>query len=60
MNSKKLISDFLTDRKVPVAVKKDTYVLLSKGSIVWVIGHRIDNRFKIGDKTETVMIFTLP
>jgi tRNA(Ile)-lysidine synthase len=43
-----------------VAVKKDTYVLLSKGSIIWVIGHRIDNRFKIGDKTETVMIFTLP
>ena len=60
MNTKKLISDFLTDRKVPVLIKKETYLLLSKGSVVWVMGHRIDNRFKVNDKTETVMVFTLP
>jgi len=60
MNTKKLISDFLTDRKVPVLIKKETYLLLSKGSVVWVMGHRIDNRFKVSDKTETVMVFTLP
>lgn len=60
MNTKKLISDFLTDRKVPLLMKKETYLLLSKGSVVWVIGHRIDNRFKVSDKTETVMVFTLP
>ena len=60
MNTKKLISDFLTDRKVPLLIKKETYLLLSKGSVVWVMGHRIDNRFKVSDKTETVMVFTLP
>ena len=60
MNTKKLISDFLTDRKVPMLIKKETYLLLSKGSVVWVMGHRIDNRFKVSEKTETVMVFTLP
>ncbi|RVU27067.1 tRNA lysidine(34) synthetase TilS [Sandaracinomonas limnophila] len=59
MNQKKLISDFLTDKKVPLLKKQETYVLLSKGSIVWVIGHRIDNRFKVTDKTEEVYILEL-
>ncbi|MHA8066507.1 tRNA lysidine(34) synthetase TilS [Aquirufa sp. ROCK2-A2] len=54
MNQKKLVSDFLTDKKVPLNIKKQTMVLLSKGSIVWIIGHRIDNRFKVTDKTEGV------
>ena len=56
MNQKKLISDFLTDKKVPLLKKQDTYLLLSKGSVVWVIGHRIDNRFKVTDKTEEAYI----
>jgi tRNA(Ile)-lysidine synthase len=59
MNSKKLISDFLTDKKVPLTIKKNTYILLSKGSVVWVMGHRIDNRNKVSDKTETVMILEI-
>lgn len=59
MNSKKLISDFLTDKKVPVNLKKATNLLLSKGSVAWIVGQRIDNRFKVSDKTETVMIFEI-
>lgn len=59
MNSKKLISDFLTDKKVPLTIKKNTHILLSKGSVVWVMGHRIDNRNKVSDKTETVMILEM-
>lgn len=56
MNQKKLISDFLTDKKVPLVKKQNTYLLLSKGSVVWVMGHRIDNRFKVSDKTEEVYV----
>jgi tRNA(Ile)-lysidine synthetase-like protein len=59
MNSKKLISDFLTDKKVPVNLKKTTNLLLSKGSVAWIVGQRIDNRFKVSDKTETVMILEI-
>jgi tRNA(Ile)-lysidine synthase len=59
MNAKKLISDFLTDKKVPLNIKKNTQILLSRGSVVWVMGHRIDNRNKVSDKTETVMILEM-
>jgi tRNA(Ile)-lysidine synthase len=33
--------------------------LVSKGSVAWIVGQRIDNRFKVSDKTETVMIFEI-
>ncbi len=59
MNSKKLISDFLTDKKVALNIKKTTLLMVSQGSVAWIMGHRIDNRFKVSDKTETVMIFEL-
>ena len=59
MNQKKLISDFLTDKKVPLVKKQSTYLLLSKGSVVWIIGQRIDNRFKVTDKTEEVCLLVL-
>ncbi len=59
MNSKKLISDFLTDKKVPLLIKKKTKILLSGHSICWVVGHRIDNRFKVGENTKKVLILSL-
>jgi tRNA(Ile)-lysidine synthase len=59
MNQKKLISDFLTDKKVPLAIKKNTQILLSKGSVAWILGQRIDNRNKVTDKTELVAVFEL-
>ncbi len=55
MNGKKKISDFLIDEKVPVNLKDRVKVLTSGNSIAWVIGYRLDNRFKITDKTEKVL-----
>ncbi len=59
MNKKKLISDFLIDQKVPLNLKKDVYLLTSNGSIVWVMGMRIDDRFKVTDKTEKVILLKI-
>jgi tRNA(Ile)-lysidine synthase len=59
MNKKKLISDFLIDIKVPLNLKKEVYVLTSNGSIVWVMGHRIDDRFKVTEKTEKVFLMEI-
>ncbi|MES2731507.1 MAG: tRNA lysidine(34) synthetase TilS [Bacteroidota bacterium] len=56
MNQKKKISDFLVDEKVPLNLKSQVRVLTSNGSIVWIVGYRIDNRFKITDKTERVLL----
>jgi len=56
MNGKKKLSDFLIDEKVPLNLKANVWVLTSNGSIAWIIGHRIDNRFKLSDKTEQVLV----
>lgn len=56
MNKKKNISDFLNAEKVPLNLKKDVSVITSNGSIVWVVGYRIDNRFKITEKTKTMLL----
>lgn len=59
MNKKKLISDFLIDLKVPLNLKKEVYLLTSNGSVVWVMGMRIDDRFKVTDKTEKVVLLKI-
>ena len=52
MHGKKKISDLLVDQKVPLNLKSKVYVLTSGDSIVWVVGIRIDDRFKISENTE--------
>jgi len=59
MKGKKKISDFLTDLKVPAYLKKNVFVLTSGNDIVWVIGYRIDDRYKITDKTKKILIINL-
>lgn len=54
MEKRKKLSDFLVDNKIPVPLKADVWVVTSAGDIVWVIGHRIDNRFKITANTKQV------
>ena len=54
MNKKKKLSDFMIDEKIPLNLKEKIWVITSNGSIVWIIGSRIDDRFKITDKTTQV------
>ncbi len=46
MKGEKKISDFLTDEKIPANQKKQYPVLLNRNNIVYVVGLRIDNRYK--------------
>ncbi|MDD2380236.1 MAG: tRNA lysidine(34) synthetase TilS [Mariniphaga sp.] len=55
MDGFKKLSDFLIDEKVPVHEKENTWLLCSAQKIVWVMGHRIDNRFKITPKTAVIL-----
>jgi len=52
MKGSKLLSDFFIDMKVEVAGKMDTWLLCSGKDIIWVVGYRIDNRYRISDKTQ--------
>lgn len=56
MKGKKLLSDFLIDQKVPLNLKDDVRVLTSAdGKICWVVGWRVDDRFKVEEGTERVL-----
>ncbi|WP_323756282.1 tRNA lysidine(34) synthetase TilS [Roseivirga sp.] len=55
MKGKKKLSDFMIDQKIPLNLKDQIRVLTSKESIVWVIGYRIDDRFKTSDQTKEVL-----
>ena len=54
MKGKKKLSDFFIDKKISIPEKENTLLLISKGKIVWVIGLRMDDRFKITDKTKKI------
>ena len=56
MNKKKKVSDFLVDNKVALNLKDKVYVLCSAGAIVWIVGRRIDERYKINDNTKKVFV----
>ncbi len=55
MRGQKKLSDFMIDSKIPVNLKQRVLVLVSAGKIAWVIGHRIDDRFKIAAGTRNVL-----
>lgn len=56
MRGRKKVSDFLIDQKLNLFDKKTVKVLCSDSKIVWVIGMRADNRFKVSSKTKKIYI----
>lgn len=58
MENRKKISDFLIDAKVSMAEKERQFVMLSGDDIVWLVGRRIDDRYKVGPETENVLKVT--
>lgn len=54
MHGSKKISDFLTDQKCSIPQKNQTFVIESGGKICWVVGMRIDDRFKATANSEAV------
>jgi len=59
MKGRKKVSDFLIDNKVPLPLKNKVLVLTSNNKIVWLVGHRIDDRFKVTKKTKKIYLANL-
>ena len=53
------LSDFFVNNKVNVFEKERAMVLTSGEHIAWVVGFRPDNRFKISDKTQHILIVSI-
>lgn len=59
MKGKKKLSKFFKDEKLSLLDKENTWLLCSKDDIVWVIGKRQDNRFKITNNTKHILKISL-
>ena len=60
MNGMKLVSDYLTDRKKTVFEKRAQLVVTdAQQRIVWLVGERTDNRFRITPHTQQALRLTI-
>ena len=59
-NGSKLVSDYLTDRKMSVFSKRRQLILTdADGKVLWLVGQRPDNRVKIDGTTTRILLLTL-
>jgi tRNA(Ile)-lysidine synthase len=59
MRKFKKISDFFIDEKYSIFEKKNQWILCSNNEVVWIVGKRIDDRYKIETQTKKVYIAEL-
>lgn len=59
MKDRKLVSDYLTDRKLNRFEKARQFVATCGNDIIWLIGHRSDNRYRVTDKTALILKLTV-
>ena len=55
MSGFKKLSDFFIDSKLSLSEKEKVWIVANGEQIVWIIGHRLDDRYKITTATNQVL-----
>ncbi len=58
MQGVKKVSDFFIDLKIPANQKNKIPFLINKEDILWIVGYRTSERYKISEKTEKILVCT--
>jgi len=56
MRNRKKLSDYFINSKYSIIDKENIQIMESEGKIVWIIGDRIDNRFRITSSTKKILL----
>jgi tRNA(Ile)-lysidine synthase len=56
MKGRKKLSDYFSDHKYSRIDKEKTWLLCSGEQVIWIVGERADNRFRIEKTTENILI----
>jgi len=59
MKGTKKLSDFFVNQKYTLFQKEEQWLLTSNNEIVWIVGKRIDDRFKVTETTKQTLILKL-
>ncbi len=54
MKGKKKLSKYFKDEKFSLIDKENQWLLVSEEEIVWVVGKRLDDRYKFTNSTESI------
>jgi len=52
---KKKVSKYFKDEKMSIVEKENAWLLTSEDAIVWIIGKRLDDRFKVTKRSSTIL-----
>jgi tRNA(Ile)-lysidine synthase len=55
MKGKKKLSDYFVDKKFTFQQKENTFVIVSEGNIVCILGHQTDERYKLSEHTKRIL-----
>lgn len=55
MKGRKKVSKYLKDEKLSLVEKENIWLLTSNNEVVWVVGKRADNRFRVAEATNNIL-----
>ena len=59
MSGLKKLSDFFVDEKFSLPEKENVWILTNGEEIIWIVGIRLDDRYKITPETTRMLILEL-